>query len=130
MLDGLSEDGAGIMAYECNQDWACGIDYAFYSYRSIGRVYGAILYYINHSLAETCVSESASYHIRSCSDPNCNAYLRQPHVYDTYYPQSATHHRQGCSACVYAGGTSSPHIFVGNICKTCKYDKSGPPIFG
>lgn len=124
-FDGIASD-TGIYVYEANQDGANGIDYAIYPYISIGRVYGAILYYIDHSLSESCVIENTSYHLQHCE--NCDAFLRQPHVYDTYYPQSATHHSSACSACGKTGGSLSTHIFAGSICRICQYDKNHPAI--
>ena len=119
---GSSSDGQGIYAYEANMDGQNGVGYQKYTFELIADHYATVLYYVDHSLSSTGVSQNNTYHRIYCR--NCDAYLRRGHNKVTTY--TTTRHTQSCTGCNWT--STGLHTYVNDVCIVCGYDKNGSNI--
>ena len=113
VFDGLSDDGAGIIVYEANQDWENGVGYQKYYFSTIHRGYEWILYYVEHDIGDNNACENIDTHKVCCA--NCNGYLRQSHTYDfiDFAQYSEEQHTVSFGCC--DGETLEDHDFGGEM---------------
>lgn len=111
VFDGLSDDGAGIIVYEANQDWNNGVGYQKYYFDTIHNGYEWILYYVEHSVGEVVGCENEETHKLYCD--NCDGYLRREHTaeYPTYHNYTLEEHIIEFDCC--DGGIVEEHVFNG-----------------
>lgn len=105
-FDRLSDDGTGIIVYECNQDGNCGVGYQQYTFAQICSNYIYVLYYVEHDL-ESPAYENTSTHTVPCA--NCDGFLRQNHTgTGSCQLKSVTEHIRGRTCC--SGGVVETHM--------------------
>ena len=93
----VSRDSTGIWAYECNQDYKCGVGYEHYDYSEFVTRYPYVAIYVSHTFTGTKEQCSASYHMVHCSTSGCVGYILETH--SSYEPgNNAT-----CAYCGYVG---------------------------
>lgn len=103
VFDGISEDGTGICAYECNQkeehDRANAVGYQKYSFSVLTGHYIRALYYVDHEVSTSEVCANATYHKLECA--NCDGYLLREHEGEPVYKANAgtSGHRAAYSCC-------------------------------
>ncbi|MBQ8358967.1 MAG: hypothetical protein IJX37_03490 [Oscillospiraceae bacterium] len=113
VFEKLSDDGAGIIAYESNQDGINGVGYQKYSFGRIHYNYEWILYYVEHDIGSNNICKDTYTHKVCCA--NCDGYLRQEHSFDFVYLEnySETEHRTNFDCC--DGYVYEPHEYYGNM---------------
>lgn len=121
VFDGLTEDGTGFYAYECNQKEELGrpnaVGYQIYNFYTILGHYIRILYYVEHVPTEAPVYYNSERHTVGCV--NCDGYLRQTHTGTIEFtPYNSTKHFVSYSCC--DGYEIQDHLIVGSKCKQCK----------
>ena len=98
----ISSNTSGITVYECNQDWACGVDLRSYDFSVFNIKYDYIAIYVSHTFDGGYSQFSSAYHKSYCSTSDCSGYIYEVHT--AYVPgNNAT-----CAQCGYVGKITTP----------------------
>lgn len=98
----IRADYNGIWAYECNQDYRCGVGYQYYSYSNFVSRYPYVAHYVSHEYPANPVKFSADYHQYACQNAGCVGYYLEEHC------AYVTGAKATCAYCGYVGPIYKP----------------------